>query len=139
MSTLLQWNCRGVISKWAESKMFFLLLAPIVIALQETWFLPTDPYNFSLFNYSLYRHDETDGERRHGGTALYISNDFVHDEITLNTPLQAVACTIRLNGRKIDVCSIYLPPNTENSTYTGKEFKSSDLTIPEPVSVTRGL
>ena len=96
--------------------MFFLLLAPIVIALQETWFLPTDPYNFSLFNYSLYRYDETDGERRHGGTALYICNDFVHDEITLNTPLQAVACTIRLSGRKIDVCSIYLPPNTDNST-----------------------
>ena len=115
MSSLLQWNCRGLVSKWAESKMFFLLLAPIVIALQETWFLPTDPYNFSLFNYSLYRYDETDGERRHGGTALYISNDFVHDQITLNTPLQAVACTVRLNGRNIDVCSLYIPPNTDNS------------------------
>ena len=95
--------------------MFFLLLAPIVIALQETWFLPTDPYNFSLFNYSLYRYDETDGERRHGGTALYINNDFVHDQITLNTPLQAVACTVRLNGRKIDICSLYIPSNTNNS------------------------
>ena len=115
MSTLLQWNCRGLVSKWAESKMFFLLLAPIVIALQETWFLPTDPYNFSLFNYSLYRYDETDGERRHGGAALYINNDFVHDEITLNTPLQAVACTIRLNGRNIDICSIYIPPNADNN------------------------
>ena len=95
--------------------MFFLLLAPIVIALQETWLLPTDPYNFSLFNYSLYRYDETDGERRHGGAALYINNDFVHDEITLNTPLQAVACTVRLNGRTIDICSIYIPPNSNNS------------------------
>ena len=115
MTMILQWNCRGLVSNWAESKMFFLLLAPIVIALQETWLLPTDPYNFSLFNYSLYRYDETDGERRHGGVALYINNDFVHDMITLNTPLQAVACTIRLNGRKIDICSIYIPPNTDNS------------------------
>ena len=119
MNTILQWNCRGLISKWAESKMFFLLLAPIIIALQETWLLPTDPYNFSLFNYSLYRYDETDGERRHGGAALYINNDFVHGNITLNTPVQAVACTIRLNGRKIDVCSLYLPPNTDNSTLEG--------------------
>ena len=87
MSTLLQWNCRGLISHWAESKMFFLLLTPIVIALQETWLLPTDPYNFSLSNYSLYRYDETDGERRHGGAALYVNNDFVHTEITLNTTL----------------------------------------------------
>ena len=96
--------------------MFFLLLAPIVIALQETWILPTDPYNFSLFNYSLYRYDETDGERRHGGTALYINNDYVHDLIILNTPLQAVACTIRLHGRNIDICSIYIPPNADNTT-----------------------
>ena len=116
MGRILQWNCRGLVSNWAESKMFFLLLAPIVIALQETWLLPTDPYNFSLFNYSLYRYDETEGERRNGGAALYINNDFVHQQITLNTPLQAVACTIRLNGRNIDVCSIYIPPSTENST-----------------------
>ena len=115
MSSLLQWNCRGLVANWAESKMFFLLLAPLVIALQETWFLPTDPYDFSLFNYSLYRYDETDGERRHGGAALYVSNDFVHDAITLNTPLQAVACTVRLNGRNIDICSIYIPPNTDNA------------------------
>ena len=115
MSTLIQWNCRGLISKWAESKMFFLLLSPIIIALQETWLLPTDPYNFSLFNYSLYRYDETSGERRHGGTALYMNNDYVHYQITLNTPLQAVACTIRLNGRCIDVCSIYISPNTDNA------------------------
>ena len=96
--------------------MIFLLLAPIVIALQETWLLPTDPYNFSLFNYSLYRYDETEGERRHGGSALYINNDYVHDLITLNTPLQAVACTIRLHGRNLDICSIYIPPNTDNHT-----------------------
>ena len=34
--------------------------------------------------------------RRLGSTALYvyISNDFVHDQITLNTPLQAAACTM---------------------------------------------
>ena len=95
--------------------MFFLLLSPIVIALQETWLLPTDPYNFALFNYSLYRYDETDGERRHGGTALYINNDYVHDFITLNSPLQAVACTIRLHGRNIDICSIYIPPNADNN------------------------
>ena len=95
--------------------MFFLLLDPIVIALQETWFLPTEPYNFSLFNYSLHRYDETDAERRHGGTALYISNDFVHDQITLDIPLQAVACTVRLKGRSIEACSTYLPPNSDNT------------------------
>ena len=87
MSTILQWNCRGLISKWSELKNFFSVLAPICIALQETWFLPTDTYNFNLFNYSLYRHDEIYGERRHGGVALYINNNFTHDQIDLQTDL----------------------------------------------------
>ena len=72
MSTILQWNCRGLVSKWSEMTNFFSVLAPVILALQETWFLPTDPYNFNLFNYSLFRHDEVLGERRHGGVALYI-------------------------------------------------------------------
>ena len=113
MSTILQWNCRGLISKWGEMKNLFSVLAPVIIALQETWFLPTDQYNFNLFNYSLYRHDEVSGERRHGGVALYINNNFSHNPINLRTDLQVVACTIFLNGRNVDVCSIYIPPDSD--------------------------
>ena len=58
-------------------KNFFSVLAPVILALQETWFLPTDPYDFNLFNYSLYRWDDISGERRHGGVALYINNIFI--------------------------------------------------------------
>lgn len=113
MSTILQWNCRGLISKWAEMKNFFSVLAPVIIALQETWFLPTDPYNFNLSNYSLYRYDEVSGERRHGGVALYINNNFSHSVLDLRTDLQLVACTVSLNGREVDVCSLYLPPESD--------------------------
>ena len=96
-------------------KNFFSVLAPILIALQETWFLPTDNYNFQLPNYTLYRYDETSGQRRHGGAALYVKNDYTHSELDLNTQLQAVASTIYLNGRDIDVCSIYIPPDFEHN------------------------
>ena len=96
-------------------KNFFSILTPIIIAIQETWFLPTDQYNFQLSNYTLYRHDELYGQRRHGGVALYIQNDYTHSEITLNTDLQAVACTVYLNGRNVDVCNIYIPPDFDNS------------------------
>ena len=115
MSTILQWNCRGLISKWSEMKNFFSVLAPVILALQETWFLPTDSYNFNLFNYSLFRHDEIYGERRHGGVALYINNNFSHNQINLQTDLQAVACTVYMNGRNVDVCSIYIPPNSDTN------------------------
>ena len=114
-SPILQWNTRGLISKWAEVRNFFSVLTPILIAVQETWFLPSDPYNFSLPNYSLYRYDEVDGQRRHGGVALYVSNNYTHTEITINTNLQAVASTIYINGRNIDVCSIYIPPDFDNN------------------------
>ena len=112
---ILQWNCRGLISQWSEMKNFFSVLASIVIALQETWFLPTDVYNFNLPNYSLYRCDDISGQRRQGGVALYVNNDFSHREIPLQTDLQAVACTTYINGRNIDICSIYIPPTSDTA------------------------
>ena len=114
-SAILQWNVAGLVSKWGEARNFFSVLAPIIIALQETWFFPTDPYNFQLHNYTLYCFDQVGGERRHGGVALYISNDFSHSQIAINTTLQAVAWTIHINGRNIDICSIYIPPNYDNN------------------------
>ena len=112
---ILQWNCRGLLSKWGDMKHLFSVLTPILIALQETWFLPTDPPNFGITNYSLYRQDDTTGGRRRGGVALYVCNDFVHSQINLNTEIQAVACTLRLNGRHIDFCSLYVPPDTDDA------------------------
>ena len=50
---------------------FFPVLAPVLIAVQETWLLPTMPYNFNLVSFSLYRHDAIFGERKHGSVALY--------------------------------------------------------------------
>lgn len=112
---ILQWNCRGLLSKWGDMKHLFSVLTPILIALQETWFLPTDPPNFGITNYSQYRQDDTTGGRRRGGVALYVCNDFVHSQINLNSEIQAVACTLRLNGRHIDFCSLYVPPDTDDA------------------------
>ena len=101
-------------------KNFFSVLAPIVIALQETWFLPTDHYNFNLSNYTLYRQDDISGQRRQGGVALYVNNDYTHDEILLQTDLQVVASTLYINGRNIDVCSIYIPPSSNTDELPGQ-------------------
>ena len=77
--------------------------------------MPTDPYNFQLHNYTLYRFDQVGGERRHGGVALYLSNDFTTQQIDLETDFQAVASTIYIHGRNIDICSIYIPPDYNNN------------------------
>ena len=36
MSSILQWNSRGLISKWSEMRKFFTVLAPVLIAIQGT-------------------------------------------------------------------------------------------------------
>ena len=91
MPVIIQWNCRGMPSKWGDMKQFLSVLTPILIALQETWLLPTDSSDYGLTNYSLYRQDDTTGGRRRGGVALYVCNDFVHSQINVNTALQAMS------------------------------------------------
>lgn len=106
---ILQWNCRGLIGKWAEVKPMLLMLSPIFICLQETHFLPNDPYNFSLRNYSCYQAYAGTNVRQ-GGVAIYASNQVTHYQLLLNTSLQAVACVTVINRQKIIICSLYLPP-----------------------------
>lgn len=108
-SEILQWNCRGLIGKWAEVKPMLLMLSPLIICLQETHFLPNDPYNFNLVNYSCYNAYAGTGARQ-GGVTLYVSNKLPHYHLALNTQLQAVACVCTINRQKIIVCSLYLPP-----------------------------
>ena len=117
-SNIMQWNCRGVISKWAEVKPLLIEKAFGVICLQETHFLPNDPYDFSLPNYTLYN-EYPDTDRRQGGVSIYVTNTFPHFQVPVDTNFQAVACSVRMGRNSICICSLYLPPNVS--------FMQSDL------------
>ena len=75
LAGILQRNCRGL-RRWSEKENFSVPV-PVIIVFQETWFLPSGPYNFQLSNYTLYRHDEVDGKRSHGGVALYAKVTYI--------------------------------------------------------------
>lgn len=108
---LLQWNCRGLLSKWPECKAFFSLRSPTIIALQETWCRPSDNYEYHLRGYTMYRNDHQGYGRRRGGAALYISNSIPHTQI--NTPhgdINTVMCTIQYHNKNMDLINIYAPP-----------------------------
>ena len=105
----MQWNCRGVISKWAEIKPVLLENACDAICLQETHFLPTDDYDFNLYRYTAYN-VYSDTDRRQGGACIYLSNKWPHFQLTLRTRLQAVACSTRIGSTRLSICSLYLPP-----------------------------
>ena len=81
-----------------------------VICLQETHFIEHDRYSFNLPRFSLYSAYSAQGDRR-GGVSIYVSNALPHMNIPLQSPLQAVACLVRIRSREIAFCSLYLPPN----------------------------
>ena len=108
--SIMQWNCRGVISKWPEIKPVLLDKGCDVICLQETHFLPTDQYDFNLNNYTVYNHFHPE-LRRQGGVCIYSSNAIPHFQLNINSPLQAVACSVRVGTTRLSICCLYLPPN----------------------------
>ena len=117
-----------MISKWAEIKPLLLAKMCSAICLQETHFLPTDQYDFRLTNYTLYN-GYANSAQRQGGVSIYVTNDVPHYEIPLDTPLQAVACSVKLGPSRISVCSLYLPPN-ERLVY--RELDDMLLQLPQP-------
>lgn len=109
---LLQWNCRGLLSKWPECRAFFSTLSPAVIALQETWCLSTDTHSFRLDGYSLYRSDYNGEGRRRGGVALYISNSIPQTQVNIpHFEINTLICTIKTQHKLIDIICIYIPPH----------------------------
>ena len=113
--SILQWNVRGLIGKWAECKYFLSSKSPLGICLQETRFRDNDTYDFSIRGYSLYTRN-SNAETRQRGVALYGLNTIPHCEIPLQTTLQAVACHVNINNHRFVVCSLYLPPNVPVAT-----------------------
>ena len=48
--------------------------------------------------------------RGHGGVALFIRENIPYKEITLTTPLTAIAAQITINST-LTICNIYVPPS----------------------------
>ena len=64
---------------------------------------------FTLRNYCLYC-DNINIHPRRGGSALYISNKLIHNQIKYNSPLNYVAATVKIAQRDVNVVSIDLSP-----------------------------
>ena len=125
---IMQWNCRGLISKWAEVKPFLAEKSSDAMCIQETHFLPADQYDFRINNYTIFNCYSNDNIRK-GGACIYIKNDYPHFQVQLNTSLQAVACSVRIGRMRVTICSLYLPPN-ESFLYADLNDLTSQL--PQP-------
>ena len=117
-----------MISRWACIKPFLIDSACDLICIQETHFLPDDVYDFNLPNFTLYQ-AYANGDRRHGGVCVYVKNVHPHYQLTLHTPLQAVACSVLLGHTRLAICSLYLPPG-DNIVF--QELDTLLQALPEP-------
>ena len=108
MGTILQWNCRGLMTNLPELCLLSQQYNPVAICLQETHI--KDESRVSFKGYTAYNKLDTLHERASGGSSVLIRNDVIHSPVKLSTNLQAVAVKITLSF-VFTVCSIYAPPN----------------------------
>jgi len=90
MTTILQWNIRGLQANREELNILLSNFNPILVSLQETFHKPDKIATFKY--YSLYNlpSEESNGTI-HGGIAILVNSAVPHSQIQLNTSLQAIA------------------------------------------------
>ena len=108
MTALLQWNCCGFRANKHELDLLIAKFCPFVICLQET-FMPRSITLRNFVSYDILANVDQDN-RPHGGVSLLVKETIPQSQITLDTPLKAVAARVTLH-RTITICSVYLPPS----------------------------
>ena len=114
LSSILQWNIRGLRGNAEELKVLLSEHDPGIFCLQETM-LNSISYNVGM-NYKFYGSipEANNINRARGGSAIVIKSNVSHDYIPLDTTLQAVAVRVVLKKR-YTICSLYLDPSSEVS------------------------
>ena len=108
--SILQWNSRGLIGKWAEAKPMFLHNNYQLICIQESHFMDNDKYQFKLPRFTSYHAYSPNGGRG-GGVSTFVSDNFPHYRVPIHSRLQAVVCSVLVYNQRVSVCSLYLPPS----------------------------
>lgn len=124
--SIIQWNCRGLLTNFDDINDMADKHHAICISLQETYLHTQDLCQFRRWNIS--RKDRTDAARTSGGVAVLTEKSLPVRTIPLRTNLEAVAVQISAS-RLVTVCSLYLPPSM-----TVEERELDDLVrqLPQP-------
>ena len=99
-----------------------------IACLQEIKLRDSDSCSLRGFDCYSKSHVSAD-DRPAGGVAILVKRGVPHQEVYLNTPLQAVAITFNLHI-KICICSIYLPPGRTTAELIHLDQLVSQLPAP---------
>lgn len=112
MANIIQWNLDGFYKRSTDIQRILLELQPSVLCLQETNLkMGQTAY---LRNYISYCRNRANPLRASGGVAILIRNNIENHQVNLQTHLEAIAVSIKLQIQ-ICICNIYLPDSTNFS------------------------
>ena len=130
MSSILQWNCRGLRTSISNLQAVISLQRPLAVCLQETKLSPES--HCAIKGYSVFRKDVSADTVAHGGVLLAVHRSIPAQRLELRTPLQAVAARVLFNQRTITICSLYLPPGV---SLPRRELDQLVAELPEPLLI----
>ena len=133
VSDIIQWNCRGIRNKRQELQILAQQCKAQALCLQETKLSPMEEYQFP--GYCVFTKSQVVGLQgnAHGGVAILARNNVSPIPIRLNTRLQAVAISLKLQ-RRITICSLYTPPG-KSGDFTAVELEGLLDQLPKPYMV----
>ena len=128
MSSILQWNIRGLRSNSIHLSTILQEQSIDVICLQETK-LPDDTFIYGKFK--TYHHVNKNNLIAAGGVSIFVKNNIIQSRIQLNTPIQAVAVRVNL-FRPITICNIYFPNPGNDPLFTVNNLINLIKQLPKP-------
>lgn len=111
MSSIVQWNCRGLNQEKKNSlKILIQDHDPIAICLQETKCkLRSSP---KVNGFKSFFKNRASATIAHGGVGILVRDGFEAEEIRLNTDLQAIAVKL-YNPSEFSLCNVYVSGGEE--------------------------
>jgi len=109
----IQWNMRGLQANREELSLLLSQYDPTAVCIQETLLHSNKTASFENYSYYGIPAVENNGSL-HGGVAILVKNTTPHQQLHINTGLQATALRATCH-KTITICSIYLSPSTAYS------------------------
>jgi len=104
---ILHWNANGISKRINELSALASSIKLDIILIGETHLKPN--LTLKIPNYFTYRNDlpSRPGSKAHGGTAILIHRNIIHQSIQTNTKLQSTSILIKINNESLLVSSVY--------------------------------
>ena len=107
---LIQWNLRGYRSRIPHLQQLLDNLKPDILCLHETWLQGQHQLKLSFFQELIRKDRVTKG----GGVMIGVRQGIPFFPVTIQSELEVCAVQVSMDNRKINIASIYLPPEVKH-------------------------